>query len=181
MMRKIIFLLVLFSFYSFGQDLFVGKDKNEYLFIGSKEGNNIKLLNIKNHSVLWRDKNLLQQIDRLQPKNFLQEISKAKMFFSANGDEPFWKATISEHEISFLGSNIDSEHIAIQMDINKSSIDYMFLLMFHATNNPNIYGVIRGLSVDSMCDLNLDEEQSIFEVFINYEGDVVKGCATLMR
>lgn len=55
-------------------------------------------------------------------------------------------------------------------DKNESSIDYVFLLMFHATNNPNIYGgVMRGLTNDSVCDLNLDEELSMFEVFVNYE------------
>jgi len=180
-MKKIIILFIMFSFCCLGQDLFVGQDKNEYLFIGSREGKDIKLLNMKDNSVIWNDKNLLQQIDYLQPQNFLKEIFKAKLVFSASGDEPFWKATISQNEISFFASDINSEKIAIKIDINEFSIDSIFLLMFHSKNNQNIYGLIRGLTGDSVCDLNLDDEQSIFEVFINYKGEVFKGCAILTR
>lgn len=50
----------------------------------------------------------------------------------------------------------------------------MFQSQDHTT-----YGMIRGLDINSPCEIAINDEISIFEVFINYRGEIFKGCAML--
>ena len=40
-------------------------------------------------------------------------------------------------------------------------------------------GLIRNLDKRSKCALNIDEPDSIYEIFINYKGEIFEGCAYL--
>lgn len=73
---------------------------------------------------------------------------------------------------------IKNQEPSIQIVLNKHSIDNAFLLMFNSDDH-DIYGMIRGLTGDSSCDIGISEEASVFEVFINYQGEVFNGYATL--
>lgn len=177
-MRKILVLLIFIPFFCFSQDLFVDKDNNEYLFIGSVEGENIKLLNLAKKEIVWLDKNSLELTNTILPNKFLEEIFKSKLLFLANGDEPFWRATISKTEMSFSYQDIEVEKIPLVIDINQYPIGSSFLLMFHAKNDRNTFGLIRKVS-EGLCNLDINDEQSVYEVFINYQGKIVQGCALL--
>lgn len=54
----------------------------------------------------------------------------------------------------------------------------MILLLFFYSQN-GVIGLIRNLDKRSKCALNIDEPDSIYEIFINYKGEIFEGCAYL--
>lgn len=182
-MKKIInCLLLLLPFSLFAQDIYTDKSsQNEYLFLGSMGEQSKKLLDVNNHTIVWLNNDQLQQVDKLSPWQFAEKIFANNLMFYADGSLPFWQATISQDKLWFFDGSSSSDknqESAIRITINKYSIDNAFLLMFHSDDH-DVYGMIRGLTGDSPCDIGISEEVSIFEVFINYQGELFKACATL--
>ncbi len=162
------------------------KDKSsgkEYLYLGSmifdidQKVYQRQLLNIKNNSIVWLDRNSLQQVGQLTPGDFLEKIFKSGLTFHANGSSPYWNAVISERRLQLSKPDGMMQTSAIQTTLDKNPMDGVFLLMFQSDDRQT-YGVIRMLGGDQACIINNDGD-SFFEVFINAQGEVIKGCAKL--
>ena len=42
-----------------------------------------------------------------------------------------------------------------------------------------MFGLIRNLDKRSKCELDIAEPDSVYEIFINYKGEIFEGCAYL--
>ena len=95
--------------------------------------------------------------------------------FYGSGYEPLWYAKITKNRLQFI--NLKEENMAIKIDIKKSNVTDNFVAFFHSKNG--VFGLIRDLSTESNCGLNIAERDSIYEIFINYKGEIFEGCAYL--
>lgn len=182
-MKKIIVSLsIILSFHTFAQDVFIDlNSKNKYLFLGSINGEQKKYIDVHDNSIKWIKNSQLKQVDRLLPQQFSKIIFHAGLTFFISGDEPFWSATINQNILSFLPPSEPSgkyKKYPIKLNTINNSVDYGFLLMFQSQDHTT-YGMIRGLDINSPCEIAINDEISIFEVFINYRGEIFKGCAML--
>ncbi|MFD1261425.1 hypothetical protein [Entomomonas asaccharolytica] len=180
---KIIVILFLYFFTShllFAKEIFIDESSGkEYLFLGSVEENQKKWLDLKNNKIEWiENSKLQQQSGQLTPEEFFEKIIKSGLIFYADGAEPFWNATISENKLNISISGEKEQELAIKMEMDKKPLDGVFLLMFQSKDH-EVYGLIRKLWWDTPCDISVTDETSTFEVFINYRGKIVKGCARL--
>lgn len=69
------------------------------------------------------------------------------------------------------------KELKIQINLDDNPLDRAFVFMFQSENRQT-YGLIRELSIDSPCLINNDGT-NIFEAYINYQGQVIRGCAYL--
>lgn len=154
----------------------------EYFFIGGLQSDSIKVLS--NGSLLWINNKTLTQTNKLPTKDFIKKIFNNNLFFEANGDEPFWRATITKNKLIFNNSNSKKTTYDIQINANTSDIDGSFYFMFNDKNG-KAFGIIRGLGFypkdQKKCDLCLTEEATLYEVFIKVENSIYKGCASLKK
>lgn len=180
-MKKLIFcLLFLFSTNGclFAQVIFTDEASDQkFLFIGGVYKNEVKLINLNNHSILWMDKENLQQTDQLSPAAFLQKIFSSKLFFHATGSKPNWDALISQQVLQIDLPNGKKKRLNIHIDLESNPIDNAFVPMFHSKDRLT-YGLIKTLDMDSPCVIDNDGI-NIFEIFINYHGQIIRGCASV--
>lgn len=180
-MRKIItciFLLFTTCHCLFAQIIYRDKESGqEYLFIGGVYDNQVKLMNLKNKSVTWLNKANVQQTNQLTPGAFLQTIFASNLFFHADGIAHVWQAMISKKRLQINLPDGTQKELKIQINLDDNPLDRAFVFMFQSENRQT-YGLVRELSIDSPCLINNDGT-NIFEVFINYQGQVIRGCAYL--
>lgn len=188
-MKKLIFLLSLYFLscsYGYTKEIYVDASSNEkYLFLGitsynyNKKVDEKKLLSLSDSQITWIDKDKLQQVGEMIPEDFLKEIFKNKLYFDATGSTPHWQANISDQrlEITLPSGNVRKR--IIQITIDKNPLDGVFLLAFQS-EDLQTFGIIRMLSGDVACTIDNDGE-TYFEVFINSQGEIVKGCARLEK
>lgn len=180
---KIVFLTIcvlLIGNICFAQETYRSMDgKENFIFIGSVDGSNIKLIG-EDGFIVWKSTNDLNQTGILSPEEFLDAIMVNSLAFFADGDEPFWSAILTKDSIT-LSAN-ETEVYPIKTVVNKYDIDGSFSLMFQSDDH-GVYGLIREYTYfpadNTMCDLCLNDEKSLFEIFINYNGILYKGCSTI--
>lgn len=179
-MNLIKFTLLLFILLAYGYATPVYQVENsptEYLYIGEVNfESQYKLLDLVSQEIVWINKDRLKQVSEFTPEEFFKTLKNNELIFSfdllqSNYDillSPKGQLTISDYEG-------DDKNYKAKIGITPTPIDNVFLLMFHVDNHP-IYGVIRELSVP--CDITM-ELSTYFEVFINYQEDIYKGCVYL--
>jgi uncharacterized membrane protein len=177
-------LLMGLSVTNYAQEVFVDtSSQNTYLFVGSLRADSLKLLT-KDNKLVWLKKDVLQQSQRLTSKKFVQTIFANKLIFSAESEEPFWSAEISEKEIVISSGNKIKMRFKISIVSNDADIDNSFHFMFQ-DKGAKIFGMVRSLGLHAKeqrnCELCMCEENSIFEVFIQFGGQTLKGCATIQK
>lgn len=177
-MKQLILLLLILPNLLFAQEIYKNSFNQQYLSLGSTENGKQNFLNLKNGMIDWISQSELlqmQQVDILSPHVFWDKVNKNSIGFHASGYEPFWNAIISKNKLQFQFNK--EENVNISMDIKSSSLTSNFVTIFHSNNG--IYGLIRGLPNGTFCEANLDKPASIYEVFIDYKGEIFEGCAHL--
>ncbi|MCX8639024.1 hypothetical protein J3U37_02825 [Gilliamella sp. B3172] len=177
-MKQLILLLLILPNLLFAQEIYKTSSNQQYLSLGSTENGKQNFLNLKNGMIDWISQSELlqmQQVDILSPHVFWDKVNKNSIGFHASGYEPFWNAIISKNKLQFQFNK--EENVNISMDITSSSLTSNFVTIFHSNNG--IYGLIRGLPNGTFCEANLDKPASIYEVFIDYKGEIFEGCAHL--
>jgi uncharacterized membrane protein len=184
-MKTILYIiLLLLSTAGLSQEVFKDSvSKKEYLFIGSVKEDSLKLL--INKKVKWIKKEALVQTKKIRSKEFIKLVFNSKLFFEAEGDEPFWRAEIGSNKLTVFNSTNGKRKIYdISIRTNDGDIDNSFYCMF-SDKKGTTYGLIRGLGLfpkeQLYCQLCLSEETSVYEVFINIEGLIYKGCAIITQ
>lgn len=177
-MKQLILLLLILPNLLFAQEIYKNSSNQQYLSLGSTENGKQNFLNLKNGMIDWISQSELlqmQQVDILSPHVFWDKVNKNSIGFHASGYETFWNAIISKNKLQFQFNK--EENVNISMDIKSSSLTSNFVTIFHSNNG--IYGLIRGLPNGTFCEANLDKPASIYEVFIDYKGEIFEGCAHL--
>ena len=177
-MKQLILLLLVLPNLLSAQEIYKDSSNQEYLSLGSTENGKRNFLNLKNKKIDWislSELQKMQQIDLLTPHIFWDKVNKNSIGFHASGYEPFWNAIISKNKLQFQFNK--EENVNISMDIKSSSLTSNFVAIFYSNNG--IYGFIRGLPKGTFCEANLDKPASIYEVFIDYKGEIFEGCAHL--
>jgi uncharacterized membrane protein len=179
-MKQVILLFLMLPNLLLAQEVYTNSSNQEYLSLGNTNTENDKqsFLNLKNGEINWINPSELQQmqqIDMLSPHIFWDKINKNSIGFYASGYEPFWNAKISKNKLQFFIEK--EENLNITIDIKNSSLTNNFVAIFHSKDG--IYGLIRSLHKGNLCEENLDELTSIYEVFIDYKGEILEGCAYL--
>jgi uncharacterized membrane protein len=184
-MKNILYIILLqIPTVGLSQDVFKDSiSKKEYVFIGSIKEDSLKLL--INRKVKWIKKEALVQTNKIQSKEFINLVFNNQFFFEAEGDEPFWRAEIRSNKLTvFNSTNGKRKKYDIVIKTNDGDIDRSFYFMF-SDKKRYLYGLIRGLGLfpkeQKKCQLCLSEETSVYEVFINIEGVIYKGCAIISR
>jgi len=175
--KAILFLLILSSSSCKSQEVY---NKNQ-IFLGEYNNKNqIKI--IKNDSIRFVDKKLLEQTDQFTAKDFIKTIDSLNLYFIGEGDEPFWRIKLSQNSIKML--KYDSEN-----EVNYESKIYIdnqsgFNIMFKSTNN-EVFGLIRRvdhkLDKKNACSLCITDNFLVYETFITIDKKVYKGCAMIDR
>lgn len=176
-------LIFIIPFNVFSQEIFTSSvTQSDYISLGSfNDGETqIKAFDIQNNRVIWLEKASLQHTGQLSVEEFADTIFAKNLSFHVEGYEPFWSGVLREKTLSLSAAGSDKEvHHPIHIALNKNDINsYLFLLMFQSQDK-TIYGVIRGLSGQDVCGFSLEEEITRFEVFINNQGQLHRGCATI--
>lgn len=175
------FLLLLFSSFAFAQEVYQFKpSRHEFLYIGSVKETAQKYLDLDSNEIVWREATEKIQVDQLSPGDFFKTVMSHDLVFHVDGAKPYWSAVLSQNKLDL--QNYDGEHLIqpIEINLKENPIDGVFLLAFH-TPDKNIYGFIRKLYADIYCDFTLNDENSNFEIYINFNDNVMKGCVTLDR
>jgi len=155
------------------------QSQKEYLFLGSEKEDQKKWLDLKNNTVIWIDKNKLRrQSGQLTPDEFMQKIEQGGLVFYLEGDTPNWNGVFSQNSIYLNGLVGMDEELKAAINFSKNPSDGIFLLTFHSEDR-QVYGVLHMRWDSEFCNFTLNDEQSIHEVYINYHGEVIKGCAFL--
>jgi uncharacterized membrane protein len=179
-MRQVILLFLILPNLLLAQEVYTNSFNQEYLSLGTINTENDKKssLNLKNGEVNWINLSELQemqQIDMLSPPIFWDKINKNSIGFYASGYEPFWNAKINKNKLQLFIEK--EENLNITIDIKNSSLTNNFVAVFHSEDA--VYGLIRGLPKGNICEENLAELTSIYEIFIDYKGEILEGCAYL--
>ena len=180
---KFLFLFLFFLIFPkllLAQELFIDSANKEYLYLGSTQDNEQSFMDLKTGVINWIDKakvEQMQQIGMLSPTEFWNKLTNNSIGFYASGYEPFWNAKITKNRLQFL--HLKEDNIAIKIDIKNSNLTYDFVAFFHSKDG--VIGLVRNLDKRSKCDLNIAEPDSIYEIFINYKGQVFEGCAYLNK
>ena len=179
-MKNLILVLILLIFPKLllAQEVFIDSANKEYLSLGSTQDNKQNFMDLKTGAIDWIDKakaKQMQQTDMLSPTEFWNKLTNNSIVFYASGYEPLWYAKITKNRLQFI--NLKEENMAIKIDIKKSNVTDNFVAFFHSKNG--VFGLIRDLSTESNCGLNIAERDSIYEIFINYKGEIFEGCAYL--
>lgn len=179
-MKNLILVLILLIFPKLllAQEVFIDSANKEYLSLGGKQDNKQSFMDLKTGAIDWIDNAKLeqmQQIGMLSPTEFWNKLTNKSIVFYASGYEPHWFAKITKNRLQFTNSK--KENIAIKIDIKNSNVTYDFVAFFHSKNG--VFGLIRNLDKSSKCELELGETDSIYEIFINYKGEIFEGCAYL--
>lgn len=177
-MKQLILLLLILPNLLLAQEVYKNSSNQEYLSLGSTENGKQNFLNLKNGMIVWISQSELQQMqqtDMLSPSIFWDKVNNNSIGFYASGYEPFWKAKISKNKLRFIFHK--EENINISIDIKSSSLTRNFVTIFHS--NKDVYGLIRSLPKGTLCEADLDEPTSIYEIFIDYKGEIFEGCAHL--
>lgn len=177
-MKQLILLLLILPNLLSAQEIYKDSSNQEYLSLGSTENGKRNFLNLKNKNIDWislSELQQMQQIDILSPHIFWDKVNQNSIGFHASGYEPFWNAKLTKNKLQFVLNK--EEHVTISIDIKSSALTNNFVTIFHSDNG--IYGLIRSLSNGTFCEANLDELTSIYEIFIDYKGEIFEGCAHL--
>lgn len=177
-MKQLILLLLVLPNLLSAQEIYKDSSNQEYLSLGSTENGKRNFLNLKNKKIDWislSELQKMQQIDLLTPHIFWDKVNKNSIGFHASGYEPFWNAIISKNKLQFMLNK--KENVTISIDIKSSALTNNFVTIFHS--DKGIYGLIRSLPNETFCEANLDELTSIYEIFIDYKGEIFEGCAHL--
>lgn len=173
-------LYVLVSHLALAKEVYINKAGNEeYLFLGSLDGQKKKYLAIKENKVSWISNNdIKQQTNQLTPSEFYKKITKSSLIFKAEGSEPFWNAILTSNKLILSLAGEKEQMFPITVVVDKNPLDNVFVLMFESKDKKT-YGIIRMLSHDTRCDISIVDEASVFEIFINNKGKIFKGCSRL--
>lgn len=177
-MKFLVLILLIFPKLLLGQEVFIDSSNKEYLYLGSTQNNEQSFMDLNTGTIDWMNKakvEQMQQIDMLSPTEFWNKVTHNSIGFYASGYEPFWNAKITKNRLQFL--HLKEDKIAIKIDIKNSAITHNFVAFFHSKNG--VIGLIRALNKESKCEINIDEPDSIYEIFINYKGKIFEGCAYL--
>lgn len=177
-MKFLILLLLIFPKLILAQEVFIDSSNKEYLYLGSTQNNKQSFMDLNIGTIDWINKakvERMQQIGILSPAQFWNKVTNNSIGFYASGYEPFWKAKITKNRLQFF--HLKEDNIAIKIDIKNSNLTYDFVAFFYSQNG--VIGLIRNLDKRSKCALNIDEPDSIYEIFINYKGEIFEGCAYL--
>ncbi|MWP47991.1 hypothetical protein [Gilliamella sp. Pas-s27] len=177
-MKQLILLFLLLPKLLLAQEVYSNSSNQEYLSLGSTENDKQNFLNLKTGMIDWinlSDLQKMQQTDMLSPHTFWDKVNNNSIVFYANGYEPFWNAKISKNKLQFI--SLKEKNINITIDIKDSSLTRNFVVIFHSKDG--VCGLIRSLPKGAFCEANLDEIISIYEIFIDYKGEIFEGCAYL--
>jgi len=186
---KIITLCILLSF-SFlpavrGQEIFFdAKSRDTCLFLGGiAEGNYFKV--IENGDIVFRKADDLTQVGLLTGNEFTDELFRQNLCFESEGYEPFWNVRIFRDTLILRLPDDDGEKLyKVRLYTNEGSLSSEFFAMF-STECGNIFGTINYIGVSGgkqrVCEYNIADEASLYEVYINIRGKVCKGCATIRK
>lgn len=172
----ILFLTILFYGDCFSQIVYEDTTTRvESLFLGSSNGSTVKVL--ENKKIKWKDRADLEQTDQLSYEEFLNKIFQNDLFFETDMDLPFWRAELRKYTLQFFDPETGKrEEYPVMITVAESGIYNPSFLMFQSKDK-SIYGLIRNLH--KRCALCICEEDSEFEIFINYKGRVYEGCAVI--
>lgn len=177
-MKQLILLLLILPNLLSALEIYKDSSNQEYLSLGSTENGKRNFLNLKNKNIDWislSELQQMQQIDILSPHIFWDKVNQNSIGFHASGYEPFWNATLTKNKLQFILNK--EENVTISIDIKSSALTNNFVTIFHSDNG--IYGLIRSLPNGTFCEANLDKLTSIYEIFIDYKGEIFEGCAHL--
>lgn len=188
MKKMIVFLALLFTItpHLAAKEIYVTPSSGQaYLFLGvvsydpDKKVYQRELLNLKSGAITQIDKDKLQQSDELTPEDFLKTINENGLYFNATGSTPNWYADITDKTLKISLPGESTQEMAIKINIDEKPMDRVFLLTFQS-DDLHTFGVIRMLGGEPACLINNDGE-TYFEVFINVQSNVIKGCARLAK
>jgi len=174
--------LLLTPVYLLAQDIFIDPTSGkEYLFLGSDNAltGQKKWLDIKENTIVWFDEDYLkEQSGVLTPEEFFQKTLGNGVVFLTSSETPYWEATISNNSIFINNMQGKKEETPIEFNYRSAPIDNAFFIMFHSKDR-RIYGSIMKRPENSGCIFSLDEEGSVYEILVNFDGNTLKGCAIL--
>lgn len=167
----------------FSQEVFERKGK-EYLFIGGKKDDLLKFS--RNGKIHWFKENGMKKIWKSSSREFITNLYRDDLQFEFEGYEPFWKAELFRDSIHFYTPESElAKSFKISYDLNVIQSNSGIYFGFKDAES-NIYGFVNYLGFgkpphDNICEFNIGEEDSFYEVTVVYDGIVYKGCSTIIN
>lgn len=168
------FILIVLGLKVNSQEIYRNKETGaEVIFLGNyRDEECLRVLDSGNIYFIEKDK--LEQINELNPKEFLQLLSKNKLRFRFEGSEPFWSLDIQNNSFIFY----DNQEIKFSVEFffdNQSGFNLMF-----QSSNKKVFGLIKRVDTKfdktQACNLSITEYYNVFELYITINGKVYKGC-----
>lgn len=185
-MKTIVIYLLLFCipYTIYSQELYMDiHSKDTCLFLGGiVDGNQFKV--VENGDVVFKKAKDLTQVGLLIGNEFTDELFNKNLCFKLEGYEPFWDARIFRNIITLWipGDDVQRSY-KIHLHTSEGSMSPDFFALF-STECGTIFGSINNIGVSSnkkqrICEYNLADEDSLYEVYISIQGLACKGCATI--
>ena len=151
----------------------------ESLFLGSFHDDQVKVLEYNN--VLLKDRSNQVQSGLLSGKQFIERIFSRRLHFVFEGHEPFWQAKLTKNGLIFIGPEKQQRYqTTIYINAQQNGGAYYFTFRSH---KDNVFGVVNYLGLRSenqqVCEYNIGDESSLYEVYLEINGHNYRGCATI--
>lgn len=174
-MRKLLLLLLIFYGYKvYPQDIY-SYNGVESLSLGEIDTERNKIKVHEKGQIFYRDIDALSKINELTTREYVNKISKLKLYFNGGGDEPSWEISINNKEvfIDLYNGTMLHSNIRISYDDNFHSMKFMFI-----SEENNAFGLVRRSDNDN-CGLAVTENQEIYEVVVSIAQEIYQGCLTV--
>ncbi|WP_159565232.1 hypothetical protein [Budvicia diplopodorum] len=181
-MKPLLFIatLLMVSAGAGAQEQFVDPITNvESLFLGSVHDDQVKVLEYNN--ILLKDKSSLVQNGALSGKQFINRVFSRRLHFEMEGHEPLWQAKLTKNGLVFIGPD-KQQRYQTTIYINEKDTGGAYYFTFRS-HKDNVFGVVNYLGLRSenqrMCEYNIGDSDSLYEVYLEINGRNYRGCATL--
>lgn len=171
-----IFLFILlsltFSISVFSQEIYKTRQSDkELLFLGAFNNQGFKVYDGTEIQYIAKDE--LEQIGQLSLKEVFDRFYSEELQITASGYEPFWNLVFKKDSVK--GTFIDKE---INTPINyhyAKTMGWGWSMMFSSENN-GIMGLIRRTFSDCECSYEIEDDTSLYEIFVCIDDNVYEGC-----
>lgn len=122
----------------------------------------------------------------VEPAHFLSLLANGTLVFHAYGDQSgAWEATFNKDQLQFKSFAANTErNYSLSYDVDSLPGQ---TIMF-TSGGQSCYGVIKSVNYSSDdkkqlpdCVYSVNDKQMLFEVFLNVEGKVLKGCGAFEK
>jgi uncharacterized membrane protein len=183
---RILFMLMLLAFpvTAMCQEVFVDHaDNKTNLFLGAINGDRLKVL--EGGTIKWKSSQRLEQRDLLSSMDFLSAIFDNDLRFILEGDEPFWRVSVTKDELSIVDYETgQSKTLEIMVYLAGRDMNPRFYFMFK-TAGGDVFGVVNYVGWNprsqQQCECNLSEEISLYETCVCIDGEIYRGCARIEK